>query len=118
MDKLDKVSCHSLTVRWKHLTALEYISDGNYGAYFPNPDYVENDQTFHLRKINTNANDVLQGPQAITTQNNFYKAFSSLTVSNGVTFTSTSSADLTAMNEVDVQTEFHAANGSEVHIYN
>ncbi|HNR20286.1 MAG TPA: T9SS type A sorting domain-containing protein [Bacteroidia bacterium] len=54
----------------------------------------------------------------INTAVNPYKAFKTLTASNNVIIQNGGSVDFIANNEVNIQTEFHAASGSEVHIFN
>ncbi|HNU48963.1 MAG TPA: T9SS type A sorting domain-containing protein, partial [Bacteroidia bacterium] len=70
-----------------------------------------------LKKIDFNYNGTLQNQ--ILTASTFptnYKGWNTLTLTN-VDIQTGFAGDFTARNEVKVNTEFHAANGTEVHIY-
>ncbi|HNR21320.1 MAG TPA: T9SS type A sorting domain-containing protein, partial [Bacteroidia bacterium] len=83
----------------------------------PPPPAITGTQNFTLKTINTKINAIVQNV-TINTSSVPYKAFKTLTATNNVIIQNGGSVDFVANNEVNIQTEFHAANGSEVHIYN
>jgi type IX secretion system substrate protein/cellulase (glycosyl hydrolase family 5) len=87
--------------------------------YFALPPTVGNNITCSLDKVSLNLNEVIQN-QTVNAANSpkIFAAWRTLTVSTSNTVESGYTADFKAMDEVHVESEFHAESGSEVHIYN
>jgi type IX secretion system substrate protein len=114
-------------IRWLEVTSIgsSNIEDGQWGDYpgcngCPDPYHqVQSGQTFTLNKIDLNLNSTVEN-QTVNSGNSpaTFQAWRTLTVTTNNTVQSGGTADFKALDEVNVESEFHAENGSEVHIYN
>ncbi|MCX6274115.1 MAG: hypothetical protein NTV09_02785, partial [Bacteroidetes bacterium] len=94
--------------------------NGPMGQFDGAPPDVQNvNHNFILKKVSLNLNDVVQN-QTITsvTSPQTFQSQLTLTASINNIIQSGATAEFKAMDEVHVMDEFHAENGSDVHIYN
>jgi hypothetical protein len=91
-----------------------YISACGAERIFRSPATSYQNQTFYLDKTIISYDVLLSNPSI--SGNQIFSAWNSITV-NTVTIPSGHTTDFTARSEVNAEAEFHAAQGSEVHLY-
>jgi type IX secretion system substrate protein len=109
-------------IRWLEVTSIgsSNVDSGSYSAYWPFSTYqISTGQTYQLTKIDLNLHETVEN-QTVDAGNSpvTFEAWRTLTVTTNNTVDSGGIADFKALDEVHVESEFHAENGSEVHIYN
>jgi hypothetical protein len=124
-DYEDSLNASKQYIRWLQVTASAASNAGaNYydwpGLYHKplptSPPQVSNPISFTLNKINANINETVQNLTIYSGQTKSYQARKTLTTEN-VTVQPNATAEFKAFDAVNVQQEFNAEYGSEVHIY-
>lgn len=92
----------------------EYGSYGNFNPAIPIPTSI----ACTLQKRSLNLDETVNNQTVLFGQSKIFQAAHNLTVNTNNKVQPFAAADFKAYNHVDIQGEFHASIGSEVHIYN
>ena len=91
-------------------------AERGWGIYNPTWLSVLDGETFYLKRNQLGYDGIISNETVSSPNTKNFRGWNSLTTTD-VIIQSGASSDFTARTEINVNTEFHAENGSEVHIY-
>lgn len=86
------------------------------GGWWPFDDVqmTQNLNTINIKKVNFEYDGIINNEVVASGNTKNFKGFNSLTIKNSII---NGISDITARNEININTEFHASSSSEVHAY-